>query len=166
MATMNADVAVVDRDSDRVERMLLYGARNPTAGERFDHVLEAAGAPGSVELACGRAAPGGTVVVVGLTGKGTDDVPIDAVVINEQTLTGSLGSPGVWPDAIGLIASAAVRPSQLVTHVFDLIDFADAYALLRRGQRGTGKVLIAPNGAQHPATGGLAKVTTRTGAAR
>lgn len=140
-----ADVAVLDNRPDRTERLRLFGVRAPGAGETFGYVLEAAGAPGSLEAARARLSPGGRLVVVGLSGRPTVEVAVDELVVKDQTMVGSIGSPGVWPDVIALVASGAVRPSALVTHVLDITDLATAQTLLRRRDPAVGKVLVAPN---------------------
>ena len=145
-AQWDSDVAVIDSRPERVERLRGLGARAPDDGETFGYVLEAAGATGSLDLARARMAPGGRLVVVGLSGRPTVEVAVDDLVVKDQTMVGSIGSPGVWPDVIALVESGALRPSALVTHVLDLAEVAHAEDLLRRRDPTVGKVLIAPNG--------------------
>jgi threonine dehydrogenase-like Zn-dependent dehydrogenase len=57
-----------------------------------------------------------------------------------------VSGPGVWPETIAQIASGVVRPSDLVTHVFEIDEFAAADQLLVHPDPAVGKVLIAPNG--------------------
>ena len=143
----DSDVAVLDNRPDRMERLRLFGVRAPAADETFGYVLEAAGAPGSLDAARVRMAPGGRLVVVGLSGRPVVDVAVDDLVVKDQTMIGSIGSPGVWPEVLALIASGGVRPSALVTHVLDIADVVAAQGLLRRRDPAVGKVLIAPNDA-------------------
>ncbi len=85
-------------------------------------------------------------MLIGLTGEPTVPVAVDRLVVGDQTVIGSLGSPGVWPEVIDLLASRAIRPSALVTHTFDLENFADAIGVLEAdADRAVGKILIAPN---------------------
>ena len=142
----DSDVAVVDSRPDRVERLRAQGVRSPRDGETFGYVLEAAGGPDSLDVARSRMAPGARLVVVGLSGRPTVPVAVDDLVVKDQTMAGSVGSPGVWPEVIALIESGALRPSALVTHVVDLADVVAAQDLLRRRDPAVGKVLIAPNG--------------------
>lgn len=139
-----AEVAAVDVREAHLERLRPLGVRQPRADEVFDFVLEAAGSPTSLSDAIGRLGPGGRLVTLGLSGASTE-LRLDDVVINDQEILGSIGSPGVWDEVISLIESGRIRPSALVTNTFELERFDDAIELLSRREHGTGKVLIAPN---------------------
>ena len=139
------EVAVLDVRPDRSERVQQLGARVPAAGERFGYAIEAAGSAGSLAAAHERLDPGARLVVVGLSGRPEIPVAVDQLVVRDQTMIGSIGSPGVWPEVIRLIGSGALRPSRLVTHTVDLADFPVALELLRSGDPRVGKVLVAPN---------------------
>ncbi len=139
-----AEVAAVDVREANLERLRLLGVRQARADEVFDFVLEAAGSPTSLSDAIGRLGPGGRLVTLGLSGASTE-LRLDDVVVNDQEILGSIGSPGVWDEVISLIESGTIRPSVLVTNTFELERFDDAIELLTRRKQGTGKVLIAPN---------------------
>lgn len=139
-----AEVAAVDVREAHLERLRPLGVRQPRADEVFDFVLEAAGSPTSLSDAIGRLGPGGRLVTLGLSGASTE-LRFDDVVINDQEILGSIGSPGVWDEVISLIESGTIRPSALVTNTFELERFDDAIELLSRREYGTGKVLISPN---------------------
>ena len=139
-----AEVAAVDVRDDNLERLRPLGVRQARAGEVFDFVLEAAGSPTSLSDAIGRLGPGGRLVTLGLSGASTE-LRLDDVVVNDQEILGSIGSPGVWEEVISLIESGPIRPSVLVTNTFELDRFDDAIELISRRKQGTGKVLIAPN---------------------
>lgn len=144
--TIQADVALHETRVDRYQRLRHLGVRAPREGEQFAYVLEAAGADGALDSALESMAPGAKLVVVGLTGTPKVGIAIDNVVVKDQTLVGSIGSPGVWPEVISLIARGVLQPSTLVTHVFGLDEFPVVYELLRRPDQSVGKVLVAPNG--------------------
>jgi threonine dehydrogenase-like Zn-dependent dehydrogenase len=74
-------------------------------------------------------------------------VDLDRVVVNDQVVIGSLGSPGVWPQALELLGRGRVRPSALVTHRYPLEAVGEAVATMR-ARAGTGKILVLP---QEPA---------------
>ena len=139
-------VAVLDTSPRNTARLTGVGARTPLAAETFDYVLEAAGTPSALGAALDRLRPGGRIVLIGLTGEPTVPVAVDRLVVGDQTVIGSVGSPGVWPEVIGLLATGAIRPSALVTHTFALESFRDAMDLLNAGaDHAVGKILIAPN---------------------
>jgi L-iditol 2-dehydrogenase len=149
MNVRHLDVAVLDRSARNTARLTAVGARTPFAGETFDYILEAAGTPSALDSALDLLCPGGRIVLVGLTGNPTLPVAVDRLVVGDQTVIGSIGSPGVWPEVIALLATGAIRPSALVTHTFDLENFAEAIDLLE-GDRdhAVGKILVAPNPAR------------------
>ena len=84
------------------------------------------------------------MVVIGLTGLESVPVDLDRVVVNDQVVLGSLGSPDVWPQALELLGRGRVRPSVLVTHRYPLAAVGDAVATVRGRAAGTGKVLVLP----------------------
>jgi L-iditol 2-dehydrogenase len=114
------------------------GGRRPTA------IFEASGSAAGVESAVAVAAPGATVVLVGLCGSAARPpaLDLDRVVVYDLTLRGALGSPGRWPEAIALVESGAVDPGALVTHELPLAEWPEAFALVR--SRAAVKVLLRP----------------------
>jgi L-iditol 2-dehydrogenase len=145
LVNAGADVAVVDIRADRVDRVQPLGVRAPNEAEEFGYVVDAAGSAASLTLAHHRMEPGATLVVIGLSGQPQIGFAVDRLVVRDQTMIGSIGSPGVWPAVIRQICSGAVRPSWLVTHVFDIARFSAALDLLRGQTPDVGKVMIAPN---------------------
>ncbi len=141
---LEADVAVLEPDTHRRDRLAVLGTRVAEPGEVFSIVLEASGHAGGVTAALDRLGPGGRLVVIGLTGLESLPVDLDRVVVNDQVLLGSLGSPGVWPQALSLLGRGRVRPSSLVTHRYPLEAVGEAVATLRSRAPGTGKVLVLP----------------------
>jgi L-iditol 2-dehydrogenase len=141
---LDADVAALEPDAGRMERLTALGARAAGAGERFDVVLEASGSRSGVAAALDRLGPSGRLVVIGLTGLESVAVDLDRVVVNDQVVLGSLGSPDVWPQALALLGRGRVRPSVLVTHRYPLEAVGDAVATVRDRAPGTGKVLVLP----------------------
>src|SRR4051812_3721256 len=141
---LDADVAALEPDAARLERLATLGVRGAGAGEIFEVVLEASGSPSGVAAALDRLGPSGRLVVIGLTGAEAVAVDLDRVVVNDQVILGSLGSPGVWPQALGLLGRGRVRPSALVTHRYPLEAVGDAFTTMRNRAAGTGKVLVLP----------------------
>jgi L-iditol 2-dehydrogenase len=145
-------VEIVERDEHRraFARSLGFAASaRPSA--RLPHVVEAAGSPAGAAAAVSMTAEGGVVGLLGLTGADTVPVDLDAVVIRDLTVVGSLGSPSIWPEAIELVASGQVSPSVLVSHEFALEDLASAFAVAGSRAAGVRKVLARP-GRPVPAT--------------
>ena len=113
-----------------------------------DVILEAAGSRDAVAAAVASAAPGAVIILQGLCGAAavgaapSPAVDTDVVVVQDLTLRGALGSPGLWPAAIALLASGAIDVDALVTHELPLREFEAALALLR--SRTAVKVMLRP----------------------
>ena len=89
-------------------------------------VIEATGNPAAVETAVASVAAGGRIVLLGLfAGQRSTGLDLDRVVIGEVSLRGTLGSPGIWPDVIGLIERDVVDPRPLVSDTLPLAGFVD-----------------------------------------
>lgn len=146
---LHADVAVAEPQDKRRSRLLAAGARIPAAGEAFPTVFEASGTERGLTDSLARLAPSGRLVVVGLTGADDVRVDMDGVVVRDQTIVGSLGSPGVWPQTIEMLAAGRVRPSRLVSDRYALADIDEAVRRLREGP--VGKVLVFPAAEDHGA---------------
>jgi L-iditol 2-dehydrogenase len=113
-------------------------------GERPEIVLEASGSLGGVETAIALAAPGATIVLQGLLGRLPErGLDLDRIVVNDLCLRGALGSPGIWPQVVELVASGLVDPALLVTHDLPMEDFANAFGLVR--SREAIKVILRPH---------------------
>jgi L-iditol 2-dehydrogenase len=141
---LDADVAALEPDAGRRERLAALGVRDPDAAEVFDIVLEASGHPSGVGAALDRLGPSGRLVVIGLTGAESVSVDLDRVVVNDQVILGSLGSPDVWSRAVALLGRGRLRPSTLVTHRYPLVAVDEAVTTMRGRAPGTGKVLVLP----------------------
>ena len=141
------DVRLVEVDPDR--RRFAAGLGFPVTaalGDQVPRVVEASGTAGGIAAALEACLDGGSVVLLGLTGAAATPVDLDRVVVRDLTVQGCLGSPGIWPEVVALVAEGRVRPSVLVSHRFPLADAAAAYALAAGREPGVRKVLVLPNG--------------------
>ena len=96
------------------------------AGDGFDVVIEAAGAPQSLRAAFELVRPGGTIVQVGTLGAADVPLPANQLMNREVQLVGSFRYGDVFADAIALVARGAVPVEALVSEVFPLADAARA----------------------------------------
>jgi L-idonate 5-dehydrogenase len=119
---LGADHALDPADAALAER-----ARE-LAGDGFDVVVEAAGAPASLGRAFELVRPGGTIVQVGTLGAADVPLPANQLMNRELQLVGSFRYGDEFKDAIGLVASGAVRVDELVSEVFPLAEAALALA--------------------------------------
>jgi L-iditol 2-dehydrogenase len=114
----------------------LWGEREP------DLLVEAAGAPSSLEGCLNLAPRGGTVLQIGLYGRPVP-VAVDTLVLKEIRLLGSFSStPTAWPTAVDLLARGAVQAEPLVTSKRPLAEWAPAFDAARG--KAEGKILLTP----------------------
>jgi L-iditol 2-dehydrogenase len=123
-------------------RQLGFTCVDQSEDRRWPAVIDAAGTATASAAAISAAAPGGRVLLLGLTGSGPVPVDLDHVVLTDLTVMGSLGSPSVWPHVIDMIASGAIHPSDLVTNTYGLADARVAFAAVGSPAVPTLKVLV------------------------
>ena len=107
-------------------------------------MIEASGREPGMQAALAATGAGGRLLLIGLCGRPSIQIDIDRIVLMDQTVIGSLSSPGVWAEVIDLVASGRLHPGRLVTHTFALADVAGAFAQMEAGDPGTVKVHILP----------------------
>lgn len=111
-------------------------------GEGVDVVLECTGAEPCIQAGIFAARKGGTFVQ---TGMGRENVvfPITTACIRALTIKGSIRyTTGCYPRAVELIASGKIQPRKLITHRFKFEQAEEAFALVKRAQEDTLKVII------------------------
>lgn len=148
-AVRPVELVVVEPNARRAELALQLGAtgtEHPDEAQccpdRFDTILEAAGAPQAAQLAVSLARRGGRIVFIGIPAEAS---PIDArdIVAKRLMLDAVFGaSPAAWTDAIQAFKSGLLDPAPLVTHVLDLAAIGHAVQLIASRDDRVGKVLI------------------------
>jgi 2-desacetyl-2-hydroxyethyl bacteriochlorophyllide A dehydrogenase len=125
------------------------GADPAGLADRFDVVVEAAGAPAAILTAIRAARRGGRIVLLGYAGAGvTAPLPVDDVVNDDLTIASSFGyTARAWGRVVELLNAGAIEPSAIVTHRYPLDDYAAAFETLRGGGGGgddgaRGKVVL------------------------
>jgi threonine dehydrogenase-like Zn-dependent dehydrogenase len=109
-----------------------------------DVVIEAVGRKSVWPLIAGIIAPGARVAMVGLFAGEICDVNFDPLVVQQISVLGCLGAPGMWPECIDLHRRGLVRTDRIVTHRMALADFVEAIEVAR-GRRGPAiKVVLTP----------------------
>ncbi|GAA4788170.1 NAD(P)-dependent alcohol dehydrogenase [Actinomycetospora chlora] len=106
---------------------------DPGAGDDVppaDVVLECSGVQAAVDAAIAATAPAATVVLVGTGAQVT--LPLDLLQAREITVKGTFRYAHVYPAAIALAASGAVRLDDMVTSHHDLDGAVDALLAARR----------------------------------
>ncbi|MCX5496167.1 alcohol dehydrogenase catalytic domain-containing protein [Kaistia dalseonensis] len=95
-------------------------------------VIEATGNPAAVVEAIQATAPGGRLILQGLfAGQKPSGIDLDRIVTADIALRGALGSPGIWPDVIGLIESGRVDPGAVISDQLDLEGFERGIGIVK-----------------------------------
>jgi 2-desacetyl-2-hydroxyethyl bacteriochlorophyllide A dehydrogenase len=112
------------------------------AGLTADAVVEASGSVGGASLALSALEPNGTIVVAGAgAGSALDSLQI---LLKEAVVRGSFTYVEEFADIIPMLASGALRVTDLTTSIVGLNEAPAAFEALKQAR--TMKVLIAPNG--------------------
>jgi L-iditol 2-dehydrogenase len=114
-----------------------------TGGLGADVVLECAGVPDTVVWALGMLRRGGRCAMVGIPTEGVQ-LALQRIVLDELELAGSRASAGEMRRVMPLVAQGRIRLSELITHTFDLADFATALATFNDRASGAIKIVIHP----------------------
>ncbi|CAN5450552.1 galactitol-1-phosphate 5-dehydrogenase [soil metagenome] len=140
------EVIAVDIDPAKLELALALGADRTaasSAGMELDAAIEAVGVASTVEMAIRSVRKGGSVGLVGNLSPSVE-IPLQAVVTRELTLSGSCASQGDYGESLDLIASGRVRVDPLISERVPLEGAAEAFARLYRGEKGLMKVMVCP----------------------
>jgi L-iditol 2-dehydrogenase len=140
-AAMGAVTIAVEPDERRRGIALRLGARHAvhpdaiddllagvTGGRGADVVVEVSGRPAVMARALELVGFKGRVAYVGINVG--DQVParLGLIQSKELKITGSIGSPGVWPDTLRFLANSRIDMTPLVTQRFDVEHALDAVA--------------------------------------
>src|SRR5918994_1535919 len=146
-------VAMIDINPSRLEIARAFGfdvvgasldeARH-VAPRGFDNVIEATGKTKVAEMAIDAVIRRGKLLLFGVCPPGEKAAYEPFKIYNQElTIVGSMAVLNSYGPAIDVLAAGAVDTERMVTHTFPLEDFAEAVALVRRGE-GL-KVQVTPN---------------------
>lgn len=127
------------RETDVVE-----AARELTGGLGMPAVLECAGTARSISQACLAASKGGVVSVIGIPHE-DPSLPLKRMVLDEVELVGNRANPNTAQATIDLLVSGRVDITPLLTHRFELGNFATALDTYEKRKDGAIKVATKPN---------------------
>ena len=91
-----------------------------TGGKGANVVIEATGNPAVMAQALEIAAFKGRVGYIGIDVGREAPAKLGLIQSKELTITGSIGSPGVWPDTLRFMANKGIDLSPLVTNTFEV----------------------------------------------
>lgn len=129
---VTASMIIDARTNDINSALLKHAGTLPSV------VIEATGNPVAVASAVRACAPGGRVILQGLcAGQAGIGLDLDQIVVDDITIRGALGSPGVWPRVIRLIESGRIEPSVVISDILMFSDFERAIGMVkeRRGMK-------------------------------
>jgi len=134
-AALGAVTIVVEPSPERRDAALRLGARHAvhpddiveflneqTDGRGADVVVEASGRPAVMAQALELAAFRGRVAYIGIDVGREAPAKLGLIQSKELKITGSVGSPGVWPDTLRFLAHTGIDLSPLVTQRFGVDD--------------------------------------------
>ena len=115
--------------------------------EKYDLIIEAAGAASRISAAVGQLVRGGTLLLLGLPGhQKTAAIVIDDVINGDLNIIGSFGSSLLaWEKSVEMFNSGELDLGYLVTHKFVLSDFAQAIEALKSAPAPRGKIALIIN---------------------
>ncbi|MDV8149942.1 alcohol dehydrogenase catalytic domain-containing protein [Arthrobacter sp. B10-11] len=161
LTDLGVDVVCADTEPDRLSLARAFGAvdtllvgpacfpdneQSARLGRRTDGygpglVLEATGAPSSLEIAIRLVASAGRIVQVGISPR-TATVSMKDIPFKELDLLGSRNSLNLIPDGLDLLTRHPDQARALMTHRFGFAELQQAYELMRNRTEKVGKIVI------------------------
>jgi L-iditol 2-dehydrogenase len=144
---MGAVVLVVEPSAGRREAAKAMGARHTThpdgaadalaeltGGRGADLVVEASGRPEVMAHALELVAFQGRVAYIGIDVGAEAPAKLGLIQSKELRITGSIGSPGVWPQTLRFLANSGIDLSPIVTQRFPIDDAVSAVQAAHRAE--------------------------------
>jgi L-iditol 2-dehydrogenase len=97
-----------------------------TEGRGADVVVEASGRPAVMAQALELVAFQGRIAYIGIDVGQESPAKLGLIQSKELRITGSIGSPGVWPETLRFLAGSGIDLSPLVTQRFGVADAVEA----------------------------------------
>jgi len=94
--------------------------RELTAGIGADIVIEASGNPGAMASAFDIAAHKGRLGFIGINVGGAATAPLGLIQSKALSITGTIGSPDIWPETIRFLSATGLDLSPMITATYDL----------------------------------------------
>lgn len=144
---MGAGVIAVEPSADRCAAALALGADHAVAPDQLDAVLaevtggrgatlvaEVTGRPDVMAQALEIAAFQGRVAYIGIDVGREAPAKLGLIQSKELRITGSIGSPGVWPETLRFLARSGIDLSAVVTQRYSVEQALDALESAHRPQ--------------------------------
>jgi len=147
-ASSPRELVVVARRTEREALAQRMGADRLVAPDAvrpgFDVVIEAAGTPGSAQLAVDIARRGGRVVLTGIPPDRSDAVSAQGLVTQAVSVFNVFGAPSrAWVHTVRAFAAGLLDPTPLITHELPLSEIREAFRVMTEDPA-VGKILLRP----------------------
>ena len=142
---LGARTIVVEPSAHRREKAIALGAHHAVAPEELDDVLEgltggrgasvvveATGRPDVMAQALEIAGFKARIGYIGIDVGREAPAKLGLIQSKELTITGSIGSPGVWPETLRFMAQTGIDLSSLVTQRFTIDEATEALDAAQR----------------------------------
>lgn len=136
---IGADLVINIKTDNLVEKL-----RQATDGHMIDVVIEAVGKVAVWDDIASIIAPRARVAMTGLFAGQKCAVDFDPLVVNNITILGVLGGPGVWDEAIDLHERGIITAKPLITHRLPLSEFSEGIEIMRNRTDNAIKVVLEP----------------------
>ncbi|WP_420639912.1 zinc-dependent alcohol dehydrogenase [Candidatus Poriferisocius sp.] len=113
---------VVDPSAGPIEEQVL----GLTEGRGADVVIEASGNPEAMASALEIAGYRGRLGFIGINVGGLAPTAMGLIQAKVLTITGTIGSPDIWPETIRFMSATGIDLDSMITSVFDLTDGPEA----------------------------------------
>lgn len=112
--------------------------------EKYDLIIEASGASSRITAAIGQLSRGGTLLLLGFTGRGVStSIAVDDLVNGDLSILASFGySRSAWALTVEFLNSGKLDLTFLVTHRFALESYEEAIVALRHAPSPRGKIVF------------------------
>jgi len=136
---LGADAVIDPRQQDLVQETLKL-----TGGRKFDAVVECTGNPVVTQDMLRIVRPCGRVVMVGLFNNRAGEIDLDALVVNNVRIQGSLGSPNVWDETLYLMENGKVQTRPLISVQLPLAQALDVFKMMEERRPDLIKAVLLP----------------------
>lgn len=143
---LGADLVLNPTQGDVVAKIM-----EETEGEGVDVLLEMSGAPSAIQQGFTLLKDGGEVALLGLSPAPFEFDLNNYVIFKGATVYGVIGRQiwETWYQMRGLLKAGAVNLRPIVTHLFRLEEFEQAFQVMASGR--SGKVVLFPDPAEYEA---------------
>ena len=136
---LGADAVIDPRSQDVLAETLKH-----TDGRKFDVIIEATGNPAVCRDLMKIVRPRGRISLIGLFNSQAGELDLDAFVVNNITLQGSLGSPNVWDETIHLMETGLIRSAPLITERLPLALVEQVFQMMADKRPDLVKAVLLP----------------------